>query len=95
MQLEGDFNTVFNGYATHTGATNGVDYSFNKVFPIMIDEENNLTEICINMELTNWYNNPYIYNLTTDGIMGDPNSQIILQANGIEDVFSVYTLGLN
>ena len=42
------------------------------------------------MEITNWYQNPNTFNLTTDGIMGDLNSQIILQANGIEDVFSVY-----
>ena len=26
MQLEGDFNTILQGYATHTGATNWIDY---------------------------------------------------------------------
>ena len=90
MQLEGDFNTVFNGYATHTGGTDGIDFSFNKVFPLTINETNNVNDIYINMEITNWYQNPEIFNLTTDGIMGDPNSQSALQANGIEDVFSVY-----
>jgi len=90
MQLEGDFNTVFNGYATHTGGTDGIDYSFNKTFPITINATNNIRDIYINMEITNWYQNPEIFNLTTDGIMGDINSQNILQANGIEDVFSVY-----
>lgn len=90
MQLEGDFNTVFNGYATHTGGTDGIDYSFNKTFPIIINATNNIRDIYINMEITNWYQNPEIFNLTTDGIMGDINSQNILQANGIEDVFSVY-----
>ena len=89
MQLEGDINTVFNGYATHTGGTNGIDYSFNKIFPIMIDSQSDSPNIHINMELANWYKNPHIYNLTTDGIMGDPNSQLILKDNGIEDVFSV------
>lgn len=92
MQLEGDFNTVFNGYATHTGGTNGIDFSFRKVFPLTINGTNNVRDIYINMEITNWYQNPNTFNLTTDGIMGDLNSQIILQANGIEDVFSVYTL---
>ena len=84
MQLEGDFNTVFNGYTTHTGGTNGVDFSFNKIFTI-----NDISEININMELTNWYKNPEIFDLTTDGIMGDISKQVILKANGVEDVFSV------
>jgi len=88
MQLEGDFNTVFNGYTTHTGGTNGIDFSFDKVFPIT-NEINNITDININMEITNWYKNPEIFNLTSDGIMGNINSQITLQANGTEDVFSV------
>jgi hypothetical protein len=84
MQLEGDFNTVFNGYTTHTGGTNGLDFSFNKMFPI-----NEITDININMEITNWYKNPEIFDLTTDGIMGDINKQVILKTNGIEDVYSV------
>ena len=89
MQLEGDFNTVFNGYATHTGATDGIDFSFNKLFPININATNSIRDIDINMDIANWYQNPEAFNFTTDGIMGDTNSQIILQANGIEDVFSV------
>ena len=89
MQLEGDFNTVFNGYATHTGATNGIDFSFNKSFPITINRTNNIRDITINMEITNWYQNPELLNFTTNGIMGDIISQEILKANGIEDVFSV------
>ena len=92
MQLEGNFNTVLNGYATHTGGTDGIDFSFNKAFPLTINRINNIRDIYINMEITNWYQNPEIFNFTTDGIMGDPNSQIILQANGIKDVFSVYFL---
>ena len=84
MQLEGDFNTVFNGYTTHTGGTNGIDFSFNKIFPIA-----DITEININMEITNWYKNPETLNLTTDGIMENIDKQVILKANGIEDVFSV------
>ena len=95
MQLEGDFNTVFNGYATHTGPTDGIDFSFNTTFPLNINQTNNIRDVYINMEITNWYQNPDIFNLTTNGIMDDTNSQIILQANGIEDVFSVYTLDLN
>ena len=87
MQLEGDFNSVFNGYTTHTGGTNGLNFSFNKIF--QITEITEITEITINMEITNWYKNPETFDLTTDGIMGDINKQVILKANGIEDVFSV------
>ena len=88
MQLEGDFNTILQGYATHTGATNGIDYSFNKNFPI---EKNIMSgdSIVINMEINNWYANPHIINLSSDGIMGNENTQILLQENGEADVFSV------
>ena len=91
MQLEGDFNTVFNGYATHTGPTNGLDFSFNINLPLNINQTNNIRDIYINMEISNWYQNPEIFNLTTDGIMDNANSQITLQANGIKDVLSVST----
>ena len=84
MQLEGDFNTVFNGYTTHTGGTNGVDFSFNKIFPIT-----DISDININMEITNWYKNPNTIDLTSDGIMENINIQTLLKANGVEDVFSV------
>ena len=84
MQLEGDFNTVFNGYTTHTGGANGIDFSFNKTFQIT-----DITDININMEITNWYKNPETFDLTTDGIMENIDKQIILKANGLEDVFSV------
>ena len=90
MQLEGDYESVSQGYATHTGPTAGKDFSFNKVFPLTINETNNIRDIYINMEINNWYQNPEIFNFTTNGIMGDTNSQITLQANGIQDVFSVY-----
>ena len=89
MQLEGDFNTVFNGYATHTGGTNGLDFSFTKNFPIALNMENANSTVIINMEINNWYSNPNTISLTTDGIMDNANKQALLQANGIADVFSV------
>jgi hypothetical protein len=92
MQLEGDFNSLSNGYATHTGGTNGIDFSFSKEFPIIINSENDIRNIYINMEIANWYQNPNILNFVSDGIMDDPNTQVILNENGIEDVFSAYTL---
>ena len=87
MQLEGDFNTVFNGYATHTGPTNGADYSFTKNFPVTTDIISSNT-ITINMEINNWYSNPHMVNLY-DGIMENASIQELLKDNGIADVFSI------
>ncbi|MDC0204903.1 hypothetical protein OAJ65_03840 [Flavobacteriales bacterium] len=93
MQLEGDYTTTFQGYATHTGGTDGLDFSFNKNFPIALNIADDNTTITINMEINNWYSNPNTITLTTDGIMDNANKQALLQANGIADVFSVsYTI---
>jgi len=89
MQLEGDFTTALQGYATHTGGTDGIDFSFNKNFPVAINIENANTTVIINMEINNWYNNPNTIALTSDGIMEDSNKQIQLKQNGMTDVFSV------
>ena len=87
MQLEGDYTTIFQGYATHTGGTNGLDFSFTKNFPIVTNIESGKT-ITINMEINNWYSNPHTINLEDD-IMEDPNAQALLKDNGVADVFSV------
>jgi len=90
MQLEGDLGIGLLGYATHTGATNGVDYSFIKNFPITTNLENNDT-IVINMEIDNWYSNPHVIDLIShsNGIMGNANAQALLKDNGAADVFSI------
>ena len=87
MQLEGDFNNVLQGYTTHTGPTNGIDYSFTKNFAITTDLKSGDT-IVINMEINNWYSNPHIVNLY-DGIMENSNIQILLKDNGATDVFTI------
>ena len=89
MQLEGDYTTSFQGYATHTGGTDGLDFSFTKYFPIALNIQNTNTSIIINMEINNWYSTPNTVTLTTDGIMEDLNKQALLKANGITNVFSV------
>ena len=90
MQLEGDYTTALQGYATHTGGTDGTDFSFTKNFPISLNIQNANTTIIINMEINNWYSNPNTITLTSDGIMENANKQALLQANGIADVFSVF-----
>jgi hypothetical protein len=95
MQLEGDYTTAFQGYATHTGGTDGMDFSFTKNFPISLNIANANTTVIINMEINNWYSNPNTISLTTDGIMDNANKQALLQANGIADVFSVFYTIIN
>ena len=87
MQLEGDYNNLFLGYATHTGPTNGIDYSFTKNFDITTNIQDG-SSITINMEINNWYSNPNVVNLYS-GIMQNSNIQAQLQENGITDVFSI------
>ena len=89
MQLEGDYTNDFQGYATHTGGTDGLDLSFTKNFPIAINIENTNTTVIINMDINNWYSNPNTISFTSEGIMDDANKQALLKANGIADVFSV------
>tara|TARA_B100002003_G_C14108239_1_gene533050 strand:+ start:222 stop:953 length:732 start_codon:yes stop_codon:yes gene_type:complete len=93
MKLEGDYNNVLQGYGTHTGATMGNDYSFNKHFVISLSIDDNLGDVSIdiNMEINNWYQTPYQIEFSTfgNGIMGNLEKQMQLQANGIADVFSV------
>ena len=95
MKLEGDFDTITQGYATHTGALQmmndpmRMDYSFNTNIPITLNVDDNLGDVSINinMEVNNWYRNPNIYNLSS-AIMGDMSKQMQLQTNGLTDVFS-------
>ena len=88
MKLEGDFDTITQGYATHTGATMGIDYSFYNEFPISLDENQNRLSININMEINNWFQNPTTINIEA-AIMNNMQKQMQLQENGKEDVFSI------
>ena len=67
-----------------------MDHSFNNVFNISLDINDELgdVDIHINMEINNWYTNPHNINLAAS-IMADMQKQMQLQDNGEEDVFSV------
>lgn len=90
MKIEGDYDTITQGYATHTGAAMGMDYSFNNNFEISLNIDDDLgdVDIDINMEINNWYKNPHTINLSAS-IMGDLAKQMQLQSNGNDDVFSI------
>ena len=89
MKLEGDYDTITQGYATHTGGTMGGDYSFNnnKNISLSVNDELGNISIDINMEINNWYKNPHTI-MIEPSIMGNQTKQLELQDNGNTDVFS-------
>jgi len=99
MRLEGVFDTINNGYKTHTGPTvmmggsMGMDMSFEKEFLITLNVDDNLGDVNIHikMELNNWYQNPneiMFASYGPNGIMENMMMQHKLQENGEADVFS-------
>jgi len=106
MKLEGDFDTITQGYSTHTGAlkminqTMRMDHSFIVDLPIENYNNSDNLSININMEINNWYQTPNQINFskyysvmdgdTISGIMMNMEKQIKLQANGSTDVFSIH-----
>ena len=68
----------------------GIDHSFNNIFDISLDINDELGDvnIYINMEINNWYTNPHNINLAAS-IMADMQKQMELQTNGEMDVFSI------
>ena len=90
MKLEGDYDTITQGYATHTGGTMGMDYSFNhnSIISLNFDDDLGDVSIDINMEINNWYRTPNTINFA-GAIMMDMMKQMQLKQNGITDVFSV------
>ena len=91
MQLEGDFNTPFQGYATHTGPTNGNDYSFSVISNEFLENiYENDKNIIINMEINNWYS-PDIVNFSVNGIMDNELIQEKLRNNST----NVFTISLD
>ena len=95
MKLEGDCDSIGNGYLTHLGPTDCIDMSFTNSLPILMDVNNR--SININMNINKWYENPEtisfsdygITNGSIAGIMSNMMMQNKLKNNGSEDVFSI------
>mgnify|MGYP001238523776 CR=1 FL=1 len=97
MKLEGAFDTIINGYLTHTGPTDGMDMSFsNESVDLWINVDDNTGDInsTLMMEINNWYQYPNDISFASygppgnNGIMGNMMMQHKLQENGQADVFS-------
>ena len=97
MKLEGAFDTITNGYLTHTGPTMGMDMSFNSLFDISLNVDDNLGDVhvYVQMDLNNWYQNPNEISFASygpagnNGIMQNMMMQHKLQENGEADVFTI------
>ena len=91
MKMEGKFDNDSTFYNTHTGALamsgmDRMDHSHDFFLDLNPSNSSESLHISINMEINNWYNNP-VYTLVSDGIMGNMQAQMDLQAN-CHDVFS-------
>ena len=91
MKLEGkyldDASNSYLFYNTHTGPTQGTDYSI--LFPAF--NFASTSNIIITMNINSWYTGPWgVYSLSNFGssIMSSPLAQDILQQNGV-NVFTV------
>ncbi len=96
MKLEGKFVDAdgdVQSYATHSGALDGVDYSFSVTLDasaLAVDEGAAALELVMNID--EWYTNPTDWDFNDyfpGGIMHDADAQAILKANGAD----VFTLG--
>ena len=91
MKMEGKFDNDSTFYNTHTGALamsgmDRMDHSHDVYLDLNPSNSSESLHVSINMEINNWYNNP-VYTLVSDGIMGNMQAQMNLQAN-CNDVFS-------
>lgn len=89
MKLEGHFVSGANtfGYAMHIGLNPYVvDAGTIKMFNVQKDMNNNIS---LNMNINEWYKNPYVYDFDIDGnySMGSMPAMMKLAANG-KDVFN-------
>ena len=87
MKLEGKYINSEgepNFYNTHTGPTNGMDFSNSHIFSFTPS-----SSIFVTMNINNWYNNPiYDFNTFGSAIMDNDTAQSNLYENAI-DVFSI------
>ena len=87
MKLEGKYINSEgepNFYNTHTGPTNGMDFSNSHIFSFPPS-----SSIFVTMNINNWYNNPiYDFNTFGSAIMDNDTAQSNLYENAI-DVFSI------
>ncbi len=96
MKLEGDYigSTGSAFFNFHAGPLAGIDYSVKVNLPqskVIINES--LVDLEIVMNIENWFQNPtnWDFEYWGSGIMGNPEAQTTVQANG-HNVFSIQIL---
>ena len=90
MKLEGSYDTIIKSYNCHTGPTIGNDYSFHVELPINFNTDmNERFQLSIEMNINNWFEDPNNFTLTSNGIMGNTNAQVMLKENGTAGIFLI------
>lgn len=95
MRLEGLLRTPdgTGAFLTHTGPTGGADFSFAVALPLSLTVSGNEWAIAVVMDLNEWYDAPFRYDLNgRGGIMGNADAQSTLRENG-STVFSLGAIG--
>ena len=95
MRLEGLFRTADGegAFLTHTGPTDGEDFSFAVSLPLSLTVSGDEWAIVVLMDLNEWYDAPSRYDFNgRGGIMGNADAQLTLQENGTT-VFSLGPIG--
>jgi hypothetical protein len=94
MRLEGTWDAGTMGFATHTGPTMGMDFSFEVSMDTdIVVSSGGTTTVTLQMDINEWYANPNLYDfMDHDGpIMGSAPTQALLQQNGA-DVFTILSV---
>lgn len=90
MRLEGNFvvEEGTRGFLVHTGPTGGTDFSISFTAPLELDDSARAPDafvtIHLSMDVNTWFDGPEVYDFQTveGGIMGNPQAQERLHANG-------------
>ncbi len=99
MKFEGRYNRQGSGdikpFNLHTGATGNNQNYVRVILPFHhpVKMSGGAWQICLNMDLNEWLQNPHIYDFETFGpmIMANQNAQQLLKENGAS-VFSLSTV---
>jgi hypothetical protein len=94
MRCEGTWDAGSMGFATHTGPSMGMDFSFEVSMDTdVVITTGGTTTVTLQMDVNEWYANPNLYDfMDHDGpIMGNTATQALLRQNGA-DVFTILSV---
>lgn len=92
LKLEGKYidQQTYNHYNFHTGPFQTNTNYFDVMLPLNMEVHNGSFDICLGMEIQNWFESPHLINLKNigGGIMSNQEMQELIKENG-HDVFFI------